>query len=361
MKSWGYGHSRRNGLEQTPGATALRGHDSRASEIVTAAAPEPIGGKAQGEERAWAILLAGGEGKRLRPLTEYVCGDACPKQYAPLLDGRSLLRQTLDRTAMGIPLARTVVIGMQEHARYMDGELTGSAGPRVLLQPADRGTAAAIVLAAHWISWREPGAIIAIFPSDHFVQDEATFVGHVQAVATAVRRHPGRLVMLGAPARDPEPEYGWIEQGTLLDRVGGEPLSLVRGFVEKPSAEWARAAWGRGDLWNTFVLVGEVSRVLDLGWRALPGLSERLDRIGLFTDTRAEPALVARAYAETRGANFSRAILERHLPALAVARLPGSVGWSDWGTPARVIAALRAAHLAPDWLSRLDQQAVTLG
>ncbi|MBI1893764.1 MAG: hypothetical protein HYS14_06600, partial [Candidatus Rokubacteria bacterium] len=63
----------------------------------------------------WGIVLAGGEGVRLRPLTRRVYGEERPKQYAALIGSRSLLRQTLDRLAGVIPLERTVVVTLRSH------------------------------------------------------------------------------------------------------------------------------------------------------------------------------------------------------------------------------------------------------
>ena len=45
----------------------------------------------------WALLLAGGEGRRLRPLTRQISGDARPKQFCPILDGETLLDRTRRR------------------------------------------------------------------------------------------------------------------------------------------------------------------------------------------------------------------------------------------------------------------------
>ena len=46
------------------------------------------------ETHAWAVVLAGGKGVRLRGLTRHVYGEDRPKQYAALTGGKSLLRQT---------------------------------------------------------------------------------------------------------------------------------------------------------------------------------------------------------------------------------------------------------------------------
>jgi mannose-1-phosphate guanylyltransferase len=313
------------------------------------------GSSDRGAATLWAMILAGGEGIRLQSLTQYVAGDMRPKQFARLLGGRSLLRQTLDRTGLSIPWARTAVVAHQRHAGYVAEEFAGLAGPHVLMQPADRGTAAAILLAAHWISWRSPESVVAVFPSDHFIQGEAAFMSHVRAVAACVRRAPDRVVLLGAAPTDPEPQYGWIERGARVGRVGGEPLWRVRGFIEKPSPEAARRARDRGDLWNTFVMVGAVGTLLRLGREALPVLSERLAALEPVNGTSDEPAAVAHTYAGVPKADFCREVFQPYPSALSVSRLPRRIRWWDWGTTERVIASLRAASLTPAWLRDLDR------
>ena len=67
----------------------------------------------------WAIVLAGGEGVRLRPLTRELYGEPRPKQYAALTGSASLLRQTLDRVGRLVPRERTVIVTLASHARYL--------------------------------------------------------------------------------------------------------------------------------------------------------------------------------------------------------------------------------------------------
>ena len=51
----------------------------------------------------WAIVLAGGEGVRLRPLVRQLCGDERPKQFAKIVGSKSLLGHTLDRVGLKLP------------------------------------------------------------------------------------------------------------------------------------------------------------------------------------------------------------------------------------------------------------------
>jgi mannose-1-phosphate guanylyltransferase len=305
-------------------------------------------------EELWAVVLAGGEGLRLRPLTEFVCGDHRPKQDAPRVGSRSLLRQTLDRVALAIPPERTVVVGQHAHAAYLAEEFRGCPPPHLLLQPGDRGTAAGVLLPAHWISWRDPDAVVAVFPSDHFVHGELAFMRQILEVARFTRRHPDPLVLMGAMPRDPETQYGWIEPGPAIGWAADGPVHAVRQFREKPDPEEARACLARGDLWNTFVLAGAVTTLLQCGWQALPGLSEHLASIEPFTGADHETWAMRHAYARMQTASFSRHVLEPCPSLLAVCRLAEGVLWADAGRPERVMRSLREPGATPRWLRELE-------
>jgi mannose-1-phosphate guanylyltransferase len=293
-------------------------------------------------------VLAGGEGVRLRALTRRICGDQRPKQYVPVFEGRSLLDQTLDRTGRLVPRSRTVVVTLRSHSRYLSGQFAGSGSPHVLAQPDDRGTAVGILLPAQWIAWRDPGATVAIFPSDHFVLEEAAFMDHVGQVAAWVEDHPDRLVLLGARPTEPEVEYGWIELGRPLDPGSAPQVWQIRRFWEKPSVEMARACLEAGCLWNTFVVIGRASVLLRAGQEALPEVVDRLARIGRFWGTEDEGWAVQQAYALMPEANFSRAILAATPACLAVSRLP-DVTWSDLGSPRRVMQIVTRLGMTPAW------------
>jgi len=297
----------------------------------------------------WAAVLAGGQGTRLRPLILRLYGEDRPKQYAPLIGSRSLLRATLDRVASKVPLSRTAVVTARSHQKYSDAEFGGASKPRLLAQPRDRGTAAGVLLPVHWVARQEPNAVIAVFPSDHFVTDNFVFMEHVERVVAFAQGHPDRIVLLGATPAGPDGGYGWIEPGDELGESGSEILR-VRRFCEKPSPENARFSFDNGHLWNTFVMVGVTSAFIEAGRRILPALQEQLARAAPSLDTPAEQAALERAYAAAPTADFSRAILEASSSFLAVSRLP-DVGWSDWGTPERVAGSLRAAGISPPWLS----------
>jgi hypothetical protein len=89
------------------------------------------------EGQLWAIVLAGGDGVRLQPLTRRLYGEPRPKQFAALIGTRSLLRQTLDRVALSIPPQQTVVVTRRAHAHYTAREIRGPGGARAMRPPGD--------------------------------------------------------------------------------------------------------------------------------------------------------------------------------------------------------------------------------
>jgi mannose-1-phosphate guanylyltransferase len=287
----------------------------------------------------WAIVLAGGEGVRLRPLVRELCGEERPKQFAKIVGSKSLLGHTLERVGLEIPPARTVIVTCRAHSEYMAEEFAGDTPHTVLAQPQDRGTAAGIFFPAHWIYSTDPDAVVAVFPSDHFILEGDVFMRHIGKVATFVRTQPERMVLIGAQADTAETEYGWIEAGEPLGLIGAEPILRVTRFWEKPSEAQAKACLEAGCLWNTFVLVAKLSTLIHAGRKALPALSAGMVRAARHSAAGAECA-VEREYRFAPRADFSQTILQGRPELLAVSPLP-SVTWSDLGTPRMVMRTLR--------------------
>jgi len=304
-------------------------------------------------DRLWAIVLAGGQGVRLRPLVRLLYGDERPKQYATLIGSKSLLLLTLERAALGVAPERTVVVTSRGQESYFAGELENGTRATVLVQPTDRGTAAGILLPVHWVRARDSKAIVVVLPSDHFIENDPLFMRHIRELAVMVSRQPERIVLLGAPATDPETEYGWIEPADPsrpLQWTTSGPVSRVRRFWEKPTAEAAQACLEKSCLWNTLVMVARASTLAEAGRLALPEFHDDLTLVPLLADhERISPAL-QRAYDRAPAASFSRSVLECYPSLLAVSRMPAMM-WSDLGTPERVIRCLKRLNAELPWLT----------
>jgi len=304
----------------------------------------------------WAVVLAGGEGVRLRSLVRSALGDERPKQYVPIFGGRTLLGQTLDRVGIGFAVDRTIVVTMEQHAGYTAQEFIRAPHPHIFAQPADRGTAAAILAPTSEIARRDPDATVAVFPSDHYIPSDDAFMAHVAEVGAWIDAHPARIVLLGAQPTEPEVEYGWIEPGENLGDVSTGPIRAVRQFWEKPSLARAERCLRAGHLWNTSVVIGKAHALLKAGRRGTP---EIIDALGEATPSGGigdHPPVLQPAYERMPKANFSRAVLEACPDSLAVARLP-RLAWTDLGSPRRVIEVMDRLGIRPPWADHLTASA----
>ena len=212
----------------------------------------------------WAMILAGGEGARLQPLTRRISGDERPKQFCSIVGPDSLLEQTRRRTALLVDPSRTLLILTRAHEAFYAPLLGKTTTATAVVQPLGRGTAAAILYGLVRVAAISPAAAVAIVPSDHYVADERRFMAYVAAGFASLDCHPELVVLLGIEPDSAETEYGWIEPG---EPVPGSPLLRGRGFWEKPTPMLAARLLARGCLWNSFVVVGGVSTLLQLGVR----------------------------------------------------------------------------------------------
>src|SRR5215469_7219325 len=130
--------------------------------------------KAAPQSKRWGIVLAGGDGERLRSLTRFISGDDRPKQFCQVLGPNTLLEQARSRARRSIPEEKTIFALTAAHEAYYPHDLEYSPSKK-LLQPFNRGTAPAIILSLFHIVEQEPDAIVAVLPCDHYYSDERAF------------------------------------------------------------------------------------------------------------------------------------------------------------------------------------------
>jgi mannose-1-phosphate guanylyltransferase len=291
---------------------------------------------ATGGVDSWAIVLAGGDGVRLRALTEWLTGEAKPKQFCALGGHRSLLEETLRRAGLSAPPDRQLVVVTRRHephwAPLLDSTL---ASTHVVIQPDNRGTAVALLLALQAVESMAGDVPVIILPSDHHVGEEELFMAHVDDAVRWTGIYPDSPVLLGIDATYPETDYGWIEPARLAP---ARPASLhrVRRFWEKPQRSTALSLLARGCLWNSMVMVGRTSAFLRLMQATLPALVGVMDPLRRLPGFRREQYLRS-IYAELPVLGFSERVMASRPQHCLVARVSG-VAWTDLGSPARVLA-----------------------
>jgi mannose-1-phosphate guanylyltransferase len=296
--------------------------------------------------RRWGVLLAGGDGTRLKNLTRLISGDDRPKQFCRLFGDESLLDQARKRAERSISPEQILVPLTLSHRAFYTQE-PGLRRSQRIVQPANRGTAPPILYGLLSIEQADDDAIVAIMPSDHHFSNESAFTVALESAFEIAAQHPGSVVLLGASPQGPEVEYGWIEIGPSVHGAGGV-WSRVRGFFEKPSFHAARGLLAQGSLWNTFVMVGHVRGFLEMV-KSVADVIGRLREGPLWAG--AEVHIQNSFYAGIRAVDFSREVLSVQTPRLLALRMAGT-GWSDLGHPERVLTVLQAAGLEPWWMKR---------
>ena len=305
----------------------------------------------QSQTSLWGLVLAAGDGRRLQPYIRETRGTDLPKQYVNFVGRRSMLEHTYRRCQLLIPARRVLTIVSKQHLRHPEvrRQLRDRRANTVIVQPANKETGPGIFLPLLHLYKRNPEAIVAVFPSDHFILDEDRFMDHVDLAARAVAREPSRIVLLAMEAQAPEVEYGYIlPQGSegLFNLWG---TRQVAQFVEKPDCRLAQELVKAGGLWNTMIMVFKVRTVLEMMQRLCPATYYHfigiLDAIGTPMEAQAVEAL----YEKIEPMNFSKDFLEKvsdRMPA-TIAVLPVlEVYWSDWGSPDRLVQTLELLERA---------------
>ena len=288
----------------------------------------------------WAVILAGGDGVRLRGLTRGITGDDRPKQFCALVGPDTLLGDTRRRTARAVPGRRTLIVVTKSHERYYRPLLTGVPESSVVVQPENRGTGAAILYALLQIAATAPQDTVAFFPSDHYVSDDEAFMAHVEQAFETTRQRPDLVTLLGITPERVEPGYGWIQAGEPVAGVQPAGLRWVRRFSEKPALSERIRFPGQGWLWNSFVMVGQVSTFLHVLNLAVPSLCEAFNVIRPTLGSTDETAAVERLYRGLASVDFSREVLSARPDRLAVLPVQ-DVHWNDLGDPDRLLASWR--------------------
>lgn len=275
--------------------------------------------------KIYPVILCGGSGTRLWPMSR----DALPKQFLPLLKGRSPFQATLERLKCIKNAEPALIVANQEHRFLVLDQLkaTGVMPLGLYLEPFGRNTAPAAAVAAISLLSDDPDALMLILPADHDIPDEEAFCLAVSVGAAAAQQQ--RLVVFGVEARWPETGYGYIERGEPLTPLAG--CYQVASFVEKPEFEIARrfVASGR-HYWNSGIFLFNAGRFVSELRRLQPELEAVCqDAAGNLVENHDCCSIDTAAFARCRSISIDYAVLE-HTDAAAV--VPTAFRWSDIGS-----------------------------
>jgi len=292
-------------------------------------------------EHIWSVVLAGGEGTRLRALTTGPCGTPIPKQFCSLQGGRTLIEDAVARAAGLVDDERICAIVAQQHRQWWTQVLKRMPQPNIIVQPRNKGTAIGVLFSLLHVIARDPQARLLLLPADHYVRDEIVLRQALRLALARLDADDSKPVLLGLEPDEADPELGYILPGERDPRGG----RLVGRFVEKPTQQTARDIIAQGGLWNTFIIAASAQSLLNMYTQRfapivmeMQVLMSRARNAGL--PAAAGWAAIAEMYDRLPEVDFSRHLLEGRESDLRVVRVP-ACGWSDLGTPKRVGDTIR--------------------
>jgi mannose-1-phosphate guanylyltransferase len=269
------------------------------------------------------VILAGGSGTRLWPRSR----ERLPKHLLALHGTQSLLQVTFERVRRLTP--NVYVVTERSQVESIRQQLPGLPADHYIVEPARRGTASALGLAAIVIEERDPHATMLSVHADHYLgHDEEAYLRTLEAEADCAEKE-GALVTVGLKPPYASTAFGYIQVG---ERIGGDdatPVFRVKRFVEKPDLKAAEGFIATASyLWN----LGLFSWLVDVLFRELAAYAPPLVA-GLEDVRRARGAgqLVEadRAYRALPTEAIDYAVMERTKNLLVVG---AAFEWHDLGS-----------------------------
>jgi len=249
----------------------------------------------------YAVILAGGAGQRLWPLSRR----SRPKQLLPLVAGRSLLQLAVERLRGLFGAENIWIITNAEYAAQVAAALPDLPAENVVGEPVGRDTANAIALATELLAARDESATMAVFTADHVIRPQERFAEAVEAACAAAKANPAALLTFGVRPTWPHTGLGYIHCGQRL----GDRVHKVEGFKEKPERRLARSYVEDGrHFWNSGMFVWTVGAIRSALREFLPGSMEKLEPVAQAADLA---AALAEIYPGLEKISIDYAVMEK--------------------------------------------------
>lgn len=269
-----------------------------------------------------AVILGGGNGKRLWPLSRI----NRPKQFLNLLGEGPLIAGTVKRLEQYFDNQNIYIVGLAEHKDVLLESTKGLVLPENMqYEPVGRGTSASIAWSAMKLA--EAGdSVMCIFPSDHYIKDVNVFYEVINRACHAAEENEC-IVTVGIQPTFDATGYGYIKVG--------EPLAAYEGayradrFIEKPNKKRAKVFFESGEyLWNGGIFIAKVSVILAKMEKYLPTLFGQVQR-AYDAEKDGKPDEARDIYAEIENIAIDVGVMEKCKDTIV---FPGYFGWSDIGS-----------------------------
>lgn len=271
----------------------------------------------------YALILAGGKGTRLYPLSRA----NKPKQFLKLINNKSFLVNTVERISPLISKENIFVVTNKDYESQIREELADIKKDNIFTEPENKETATCIGLSAVKLLKKDKDAVMVVLPSDHHIEGEKDYREIIEQAVEIANRRRG-IVTLGIEPTRPETGYGYIEMG---QRVSGDrPSYKVARFTEKPNFEVAKDFLLKGTyLWNSGMFVFRADVILREIEKYIPKVYKSLMEIYKAVGEEDEEKVIKEQYSQIDGISIDFGVMQKTRKAYVI---KSDFIWDDIGS-----------------------------
>lgn len=275
----------------------------------------------------YAVIMAGGTGKRLWPLSR----EKRPKQVLKLLDGQTLLGQCFQRLCPMFDPRNIIVLTNVGYADVVRENLPDLPYGNVIAEPTVRDTAGAIGLAAAILAKYDPDATMAVVTADQLLEPAEALQEALRGAFAFVAKDPEALVTFGIKPHFPSTQLGYVKCGPPEDAVQAQgAICRVEAFKEKPDLQTAEEYLKSGRyLWNSGMFVWKARTILRNLEAFVPQSREPLRRIAAAWETSDQEGALREWFFKLPKISIDYAVMEK---AEKVYVIPLACRWLDMGS-----------------------------
>ncbi len=277
------------------------------------------------QEKTQVVILCGGGGKRLWPLST----KEKPKQFVSIWEGKkTLFQESVERAKLLTKSENIWVITGKDYLDFIFDQFPKVLKNQVIIEPEAKNTALAHIVSSFFVYKKNPEAIIVNLASDHYIPNNQEFIKQIQ-IGLKFLLNTQYLLTVGIKPTHPDVNYGYIKQGTELKKIANWPFYKVAEFKEKPDFKTAKKYLLSGKyFWNACLYTWNVKVFLETAKKLSPNLWQLGKAIFDSIGKRNFDQVLKENYHQAEDISIDYAISEK---ANNLALFPATFFWSDVG------------------------------
>ncbi|MEK7096450.1 MAG: sugar phosphate nucleotidyltransferase [Patescibacteria group bacterium] len=292
----------------------------------------------------YAVIMAGGQGTRLWPLSR----KNMPKQLHRLSSDKSLIQETVGRLLPIFKPDQIFISTTPEYQEEINNQLPEIPAKNYIIEPVAMGNAAACGLATMLIAKKDPEANIIFYPADQSIKNEERFQQTLQYAFLQLNQHPDHIITIGIEPNRPDTGLGYIQMAEEInfDKEKNLRINKVKCFVEKPDQETAVSYISSSQyLWNAGIFIWQTDNFIKLVQDHLPNIYSVLKTITDSYNSDRYDDVLNSEYPNIENITVDYGIMEKTDKILVV---PGDFGWSDignWSTLFEILSEIEGTNV----------------